>query len=262
MFIYYVKHFLIYKSSCVADYGYDAASDWCYGSYCDYDGYVYHWDKWNCHHSTTSAPTTPLPTTTTRRPGCFFDGKYYEPGSDINRGADRGSDWCYGSFCDENGNIVQWDNFHCFTTPRPTTPPTTRPQTTTTTEKPTTRPQTTTTTEAPTTKPQTTTTTEAPTTKPQTTSTTEAPTTRPQTTTTTEAPTTRPQTTTTTEAPTTRPQTTTTTEAPTTTTTDAITTVPTTGPPTFPPRSYRLARLLRVMKMLDKNRSKNRIQKS
>ena len=125
---------------------------WCYGLYCDHDGFVVAWDNFNCGTSTSSMPdtisrlttpktttpktttpktttpepttpksTTPLttlsPPTTTPRPlhGCEYEGQFYSPGEKFGEGND-GQGWCYGSYCTEDGYIVVWDNFNCHST--------------------------------------------------------------------------------------------------------------------------------------------------
>ena len=110
--------------------GEDRQSNWCYGAFCDGQGQVLHWDDFNCF-PTTTLPTTTAPTTTpptTPPPGCYFHGKYYPLGK-ISRGQDRGSNWCWGYICGEDGHIIAWDNFHCFLTT--STPTTTSPEPTT-----------------------------------------------------------------------------------------------------------------------------------
>ena len=69
-------------------------------------------------------------------PDCFWEGKFYRPGSDIVRGQhDR---WCYVTYCDSNGNIQFWDDYNCppnsmkptsgHNTGRPTPPQATSPR--------------------------------------------------------------------------------------------------------------------------------------
>ena len=42
---------------------------------------------------------------------CYYEGKYYMPGSDIVRGQhDR---WCYVTYCDSMGKIQFWDDYNC-----------------------------------------------------------------------------------------------------------------------------------------------------
>ncbi|XP_065063258.1 mucin-2-like isoform X2 [Rhopilema esculentum] len=144
--------------------GYDQSSNWCYGSYCDESGQVVQWDNFKCKSTTgtpeppttapettppreiptqpsttepakpttlaTTEPTEPttLPTTVpiTYPSGCYSDGKFYAPGAEISEGYDESSNWCYGSYCDESGHVVHWDNFNCKSTPEP---PTTIPET-------------------------------------------------------------------------------------------------------------------------------------
>lgn len=82
----------------------------------------------------TTIPTTVSMTTTppTTIPfGCQGDdGNVYRPGEKISEGFDETSNWCYGSYCSQDGNIIQWDNFNCKTTPPTTVPMTTTPPTT------------------------------------------------------------------------------------------------------------------------------------
>ena len=102
---------------------------WCYGTYCTDDSQVAALDDWKCKITTTGpvssssilAPTsTPIPTTsstpspTTVPPplGCFQNGAWYEPGSEINR-ASNGEGWCHGLSCDTKGKIVAWDDWNC-----------------------------------------------------------------------------------------------------------------------------------------------------
>ena len=151
--------------------GYDESSNWCYGSYCDESGQIVQWDNFNCKSTTgtpvppttapetappreiTSQPPTTEPTEPTTLPttvlithprGCYSDGNFYAPGSEISKGFDESSNWCYGSYCDESGQIVQWDNFNCKSTTGTPVPPTTAPETAPpreiTTQPPTTEP--------------------------------------------------------------------------------------------------------------------------
>ena len=113
--------------------GKDEEQGWCYGLYCDHMGQIVAWDDFHCGPSTTTPPTTLPPTTapTTVPPGCLHQGKWYPQGKEISRGSD-GTGWCYGAFCDEDGDVIMWDDFDCgpSTTPPPTTlPPTTAPTT-------------------------------------------------------------------------------------------------------------------------------------
>lgn len=140
--------------------GYDEATDWCYGTICDESGSMINWDTWNCkgRYTSTEFPTTssPPPTTapkprfptaepstidvatppvTTIPPGCFYNDKYYRPGDYITKMYDEASDWCHGTYCNERGEIISWDDWNCkrggVTTAPPTTaPPTTAPPTT------------------------------------------------------------------------------------------------------------------------------------
>ena len=84
--------------------------------------------------------TKPWPQST-KPPGCYDDnGKYYPPGSQISKGEDRESNWCFGSYCSYDGQVLQWDNFNCYptptTTPSSAPPPTSPPSTTSPTDEP------------------------------------------------------------------------------------------------------------------------------
>ena len=50
-------------------------------------------------------PTTPL--------GCFENGKFYPAGSKMSDGYDESEDWCFGSYCDERGFVLNWDTWNC-----------------------------------------------------------------------------------------------------------------------------------------------------
>ena len=106
---------------------------WCFGVYCNANGQVVYWSDSECFPTTSPPPpTTEPPSTTTPTPppsttpfGCFYNGEYFPPGREISRGQDRGSNWCFGMYCGEDGQILAWDNFQCFptTTTTPTPPP-------------------------------------------------------------------------------------------------------------------------------------------
>lgn len=114
--------------------GYDGKS-WCHGTYCDQSGQIVAWDNFHCSTTTatTYTTTTPVHTTLTEIPttlpptpvGCYQSGKWFSPGSVISRGSSYG--WCYGTYCDDQGNIVSWDDWSCSTTAQPTTIPTLHP---------------------------------------------------------------------------------------------------------------------------------------
>jgi len=107
--------------------GFDG-KNWCYGIICDKSGSILAWDNFNCRTTTSQPPTitpspaTPVsPATSTTRHGCFYGGKWYEPGQEIYRRFD-GNNWCYGAICEKSGLILFWDNFNCgTTTPKPPT---------------------------------------------------------------------------------------------------------------------------------------------
>ena len=117
---------------------------WCYGLYCDEDGNVIPWDNFNCVSTTTPSTTPPKPTTlfttfsgkpsTIPKPttnayttvprslGCEYEGKFYAPGESFGEGTD-GEGWCYGLYCDDDGNAIPWDDFNCGSTTTPSTAP-------------------------------------------------------------------------------------------------------------------------------------------
>lgn len=94
---------------------------WCYGTYCA-DSSLIAWDDWNCG-TTTTTTATPEP----ENPGCFYNGEWYPPGSEISNGTD-GKGWCYGSSCTAESKVVKWDNWNC-DSPEQTTQTTIAPTT-------------------------------------------------------------------------------------------------------------------------------------
>ena len=104
--------------------GYDESSNWCYGTYCDQNGNVINWDNFKCKSTTVTPTTTPITTVPTQF-GCYDDnGKFFNPGEKMSEGYDESSNWCYGTYCDQGGNVINWDNFKCkSTTVTPTTTP-------------------------------------------------------------------------------------------------------------------------------------------
>jgi len=106
---------------------------WCYGEICDDDGQVQSWDNFNCDETTTIPPAITVPAPTTIPLGCIQNGIWYPPGSEISRGSD-GNGWCYGQNCDQNGQIVAWDDWNCgpmtvTETPSPSSTPSPTPST-------------------------------------------------------------------------------------------------------------------------------------
>lgn len=116
--------------------------NWCYGTYCDIDGVVKHWDNYNCPlpdqnnpqppfpniQQTTTTTTTPLPPTTAQPSfwfpttqtafsnlGCFYEGRFYWAGRDIYN-KKRGPR-CMGAYCDWNSRIQVWQDDCRFTMP-------------------------------------------------------------------------------------------------------------------------------------------------
>ena len=95
------------------------SGDWCYGTYCNHEGVVVHWDDHRCIQNIQE--TTPLftaPPTTVVNPelGCFYKGRWYDPGQDILNS--RNMDTCYGSYCDYNSKVVHWED-KCYATVPP-----------------------------------------------------------------------------------------------------------------------------------------------
>ena len=123
-----------------------------YGKICGDDGRLIAWDNWNREKSTTPATTTQPPQSSTEQPtsesttpsqpttpestttsppttpkGCIENGEFYPPGSEISQGSD-GKGWCYGTVCDDDGQLLYWDDWNCgSTTTQSTPPPTPRP---------------------------------------------------------------------------------------------------------------------------------------
>ncbi|XP_048576288.1 mucin-2 isoform X2 [Nematostella vectensis] len=105
--------------------GYDGR-DWCYGIICDRSGQYVPWDNVNCGPTTTSVPrTTPK--------GCYHQGKWYPPGSEISRNSYGGCE--SGLTCGKDGMVIAWDGLGCFRDLRPSKTPTTEPQRPETTTK-------------------------------------------------------------------------------------------------------------------------------
>jgi len=70
-------------------------------------------------------PFTPPPIAETLPPyrGCYYNGKWHHSGTEISRGYDPSSNWCWFVHC-ENGHIIHGDDFHCHkTTTAPPAPP-------------------------------------------------------------------------------------------------------------------------------------------
>lgn len=119
-----------YPPGSVIENGYDASSNWCYGAHCDMSGMIIYWDNFHCRTTPSTPPTTPPTTTppTTTPPttiprGCLHNGQYFQPGVTIDKGYDAGSNWCYSTYCDMNGQVVYADDFNCLTTTPPSSTP-------------------------------------------------------------------------------------------------------------------------------------------
>ena len=50
-----------------------------------------------------------------RPPGCYYKDAYYSPNSEILSVEDKDEDLCYGLICNDQGDIIHWDDFDCFT---------------------------------------------------------------------------------------------------------------------------------------------------
>ena len=78
---------------------------------------------------TTPSQSTPITTTTPRipttTPNCLIDGIRYPPNTEVSRGYDASTNWCYGSFVDENCNMMMWDIWNCHSTTTTSTTTTT-----------------------------------------------------------------------------------------------------------------------------------------
>ncbi|XP_045204689.2 uncharacterized protein LOC123557337 [Mercenaria mercenaria] len=160
--------------------------NWCYGSYCNHEGVVVHWDDHKCTTAQTAPSITkptetvpPVTQPTVTNPvqtggmggmasfmnmaqmagmggmagsggmadisrfaammggnagsggtggtsgssgnsgmGCFHNGKWYAPGADIENLRDYGR--CYGTYCNYNSEIVNWNDRCTATVPTPT----------------------------------------------------------------------------------------------------------------------------------------------
>ena len=57
--------------------------------------------------------TKPPPIDVTTPFGCYVDGKFFPPRSQISEGYDDSSDWCYGRYCGEGGAVIPWDTWNC-----------------------------------------------------------------------------------------------------------------------------------------------------
>ena len=99
--------------------------------YCNQQGEIINWDDWNCKGKgvTTEAvepATEPEYLATAKAPpiyhttapqiggfGCYHNGNHYHPGEAISKGYDKESDWCYGMYCSDRGEIINWDDWNC-----------------------------------------------------------------------------------------------------------------------------------------------------
>ncbi|KAK3577674.1 hypothetical protein CHS0354_018716 [Potamilus streckersoni] len=42
---------------------------------------------------------------------CIYDGRYFQPGEEISR--EKLGSWCFGSYCNEDGDVISWDDWNC-----------------------------------------------------------------------------------------------------------------------------------------------------
>ena len=49
-----------------------------------------------------------------RPPGCYYKGAYYRPNSEILIVEEKEANLCYGIVCNDQGDIIHWDDFKCF----------------------------------------------------------------------------------------------------------------------------------------------------
>lgn len=133
------------KINMFSDVRYNPTADTCTGYSCKADGQVSWWNYLNCKTDTSSTTTFTTTTSTTAPaeiithpftppPGCYYNDMYYERGTTIYEGQHPDSSWCYGLYCDENGEILYGDYVDCVitTTTATTTTTTTTPDTQTT----------------------------------------------------------------------------------------------------------------------------------
>ncbi|XP_060554951.1 uncharacterized protein LOC132715875 [Ruditapes philippinarum] len=119
---------IYYNKGDTFDKTYDWQTNTCSALRCGFLGNIRNVIEDNCSPPTThTAPPTTPPTPTTTPPfGCFYNHKFYPPGTKISSG--KTGNWCYFVECNSYGEVIHGDDFNCGKTTRPTTmPPTTRP---------------------------------------------------------------------------------------------------------------------------------------
>ena len=99
---------------------------WCYVTYCDSAGKIQFWDDYNCPpnsmrdtstHSSGSGRDRWVPPGQRRGPpggrggqkGCDHGGQWYEPNMDIS--SHRVGERCYGSYCSQDSQVVNWEDW-------------------------------------------------------------------------------------------------------------------------------------------------------
>ena len=88
------------------------SGDWCYGTYCNHEGKLVHWDDYNCPGTKAQEPTPTEPPKPSDA-GCMYYGIWYPAGSDIENYAVHGE--CHGTYCDWTSNIIHWKDA-CYAT--------------------------------------------------------------------------------------------------------------------------------------------------
>ncbi|XP_064614883.1 kielin/chordin-like protein [Liolophura sinensis] len=91
-------------------FGEGREGNWCYGMICGENGETLSWDNFQCGKNTTTTFTSPS-TSTRQQGGCMVDGKFYKSGEEISRVSSL--NMCYGTLCDENGDVIAWEDFTC-----------------------------------------------------------------------------------------------------------------------------------------------------
>ena len=88
------------------------SGDWCYGTYCNHEGKLVHWDDYNCPARNAEKPA-PTPPPQPSDAGCKYYGVWYPAGADIENYAVQGM--CHGTYCDWTSNIIHWEDA-CYAT--------------------------------------------------------------------------------------------------------------------------------------------------
>ena len=95
------------------------SGDWCYGTYCNHEGKIVHWDDLNCPLTITPTPAPTKPPQPSNA-GCIYYGVWYAAGADIDNYVMDGK--CHGTYCDWTSHIVHWEDSCYATVPTIATP--------------------------------------------------------------------------------------------------------------------------------------------